>query len=264
MGVLGRTAGTQGRGGPLRWKPLGRRGRPGCRRRQSVRKAWSLARNVPPLARNAGSLARQAKSHGVDACEPRSRGEKPRRRCPEHRRRCSPPSTARQKAPAAMPTSSGVGAKSLAADAREPRRRCSPPSTARQKAPASMPGSSGAGAKSLAADAREHRRRCSPASTAGQKAPATMPGSPDAGAKRSGADAWGAAGRAGAVRHRCAGLVIGAAAWMERLQPWQGPPCAERRRGPVPPQRALPPRCGYHGLRTAIIHIGAATPYIPA
>ena len=212
----------------MRWKPLGRRGRPGCRRRQSVRKAWSLARNVPPLARNAGSLARQAKSHGVDAREPRSRGKKPRRRCPEHRRRCSPPSTARQKAPAAMPTSSGVGAKSLAADAREP------------------------------------RRRCSPASIAGQKAPATMPGSPDAGAKRSGADAWGAAGRAGAVRHRCAGLVIGAAAWMERLQPWQGPPCAERRRGPVPPQRALPPRCGYHGLRTAIIHIGAATPYIPA
>ena len=210
----------------MRWKPLGRRGRPGCRRRQSVRKAWSLARNVPPLARNAGSLARQAKSHGVDAREPRSRGEKPRRRCPEHRRRCSPPSTARQKAPAAMPTSSGVGAKSLAADAREP------------------------------------RRRCSPASIAGQKAPATMPGSPDAGAERSGADAWGAAGRAGAVRHRCAGLVIGAAAWMERLQPWQGPPCAERRRGPVPPQRALPPRCGYHGLRTAIIHIGAATPYI--
>ena len=228
MGVLGRTAGTQGRGGPLRWKPLGRRGRPGCRRRQSVRKAWSLARNVPPLARNAGSLARQAKSHGVDAREPRSRGKKPRRRCPEHRRRCSPPSTARQKAPAAMPTSSGVGAKSLAADAREP------------------------------------RRRCSPASTAGQKSPATMPGSSDAGAERSGADAWGAAGRAGAVRHRCAGLVIGAAAWMERLQPWQGPPCAERRRGPVPPQRALPPRCGYHGLRTAIIHIGAATPYIPA
>ena len=117
----------------MRWKPLGRRGRPGCRRRQSVRKAWSLARNVLPLARNAGSLARQAKSPGVDAREPRSRGKKPRRRCPEHRRRCSPPSTARQKAPAAMPTSSGVGAKSLAADAREPRRRCSPASIAGQE-----------------------------------------------------------------------------------------------------------------------------------
>ena len=33
---------------------------------------------------------------------------------------------------------------------------------------------------------------------------------------------------------------------------------------PVPPQRALPPQCGYHGLRTAITHIGAATPDIPA
>ena len=193
------------------------------------------------------------RSQGLEPCaqrpapcaqrrEPCAPGKKPRRRCP---RAPQPGQKASPSVPGASPPvlptldreaeSPGVDASELRRRGKKPCRRCpgaSPP----------VLSSLDRGAEVASDNARQLRRR----------------------SRTFRRRRLGRCGQGGAARHRCAGLVIGAAAWMERLQPWQGPPCAERRRGPVPPQRALPPRCGYHGLRTAIIHIGAATPYIPA